>query len=228
MTVDVPREASDFVQSFLDAPTGQLEEALWKYRFSGKYTGAYFESMVGDNSSPDRFDVVDVVSLWTLSVEPSASIIATITGPDFTEAEPVLRQWPDRDLAELDEDEILHLNSSATESDLYAYPGLGAVWDVVIAVHGMGQTTTSKLLAKKRPKLVPIFDTVVASELGLTGSGQHWLLMHHLLRANDFALRNRLQELTETEAGRGLSQLRVFDILAWLVGKGWLSLEQVK
>lgn len=112
---------------------------------------------------------------------------------------------PDRDLA--DEPDPL--------------PDDWAGWElmrVLRALPGVGMTTVSKLLARKRPRLRPIWDTVVAVVTGTID--QHWEPLRRELRAEDQALHQRLLRL-RTVAGlpHHISALRIFDVICWREGK---------
>ncbi len=85
---------------------------------------------------------------------------------------------------------------------------------------GFSETAATKLIARKRPHLVPIPDSVVTQQLGIV-KGRYWLPLHAWLTADDNANHRHVVELRDA-AGLGpeISALRVFDVLAWLVGKG--------
>ena len=72
------------------------------------------------------------------------------------------------------------------------------------------------MLARKRPRLVPIYDSVVARISGI--GDYHWEPLRHALRAN--SLQERLLDLRE-QAGLGphVSALRVLDVVTWMEGK---------
>ncbi|MFC9907005.1 DUF6308 family protein [Rhodococcus sp. NPDC127593] len=83
---------------------------------------------------------------------------------------------------------------------------------------GIGQTKATKLIARKRPRLYPIWDSVVSQVLGTERS--HLNPVREALRADGGALHHRLLSLRE-EAGlpEEISALRVFDVIAWMDGK---------
>jgi hypothetical protein len=85
-----------------------------------------------------------------------------------------------------------------------------------MALPEVGATTASKLLARKRPRLRPIYDTVVARVIG---SQQIWEPLRTLLCAQP-ELHERLHGLRQ-QAGlpEAVSPLRVFDVVAWMEGK---------
>jgi hypothetical protein len=84
---------------------------------------------------------------------------------------------------------------------------------------GVGPVTASKLLARKRPRLVPITDSVILMQLGL-GAQAHWEARHGLrdwLRAP--AVASLLTELVEA-APAPVTHLRAFDVVTWMRGSG--------
>jgi hypothetical protein len=96
-----------------------------------------------------------------------------------------------------------------------------AGWKLMHALrvpHNMGTTTASKMLARKRPRLRPIWDSVIATTTGTQDN--LWEPLRVALRADDRALHLRLLRL---RAAAGLpedvSALRVFDVIAWREGK---------
>ena len=81
----------------------------------------------------------------------------------------------------------------------------------------VGPTLASKLIARKRPRLVPVYDSVVRKVLGT--KKDHWEPIRVALRKEDHALHNRLLRLRK-EAGLpdNVSVLRVLDVIAWMEG----------
>ena len=81
---------------------------------------------------------------------------------------------------------------------------------------GVGRTIGTKLLARKRPRLVPIYDSVVARISGI--GDYHWEPLRQALRAD--GLHDRLLDLREQAAlGPHVSALRVLDVVTWMEGK---------
>jgi hypothetical protein len=97
------------------------------------------------------------------------------------------------------------------------------LWRALIDVVGLGPTTVSKLMARKRPRLIPIFDSVI-NEHVLQGSGKHWITLHDALNrehADGLSLHDYLQSLGEAaDLGPAVSAIRIFDVLAWMDGTG--------
>ena len=184
---------------------------------AGGFTGAYFERLGGGGDRPDvanTFTSDDIVAVSMLSVPvPAAAALQLLEarGPELSD---LLAKIPtDVAFAELTADEV------------------GDVWPVrdayreLLAVPGIGETTATKLLARKRPHLVPILDAVVTAELSVV-KGRYWVPLHAWLTADSRAQHRRLEEL-RLAAGLGpeVSVLRVFDVLAWMAGSGYLTSE---
>ncbi|BAH55491.1 DUF6308 family protein [Rhodococcus opacus] len=76
---------------------------------------------------------------------------------------------------------------------------------------GIGRTKATKLIARKRPRLYPIWDSVVSQVLGTERA--HLNPVREALRADDAALHHRLLNVRDT-AGlpEEISALRVFDL----------------
>lgn len=157
-----------------------------------------------------RFTADDVLALSFLSVPVPPGAVRDLLrdrAPEFTELLEAL--GPDRDL--VDEAEAL--------SDDWAG---WAVMAALKSLDGIGSTRASKLLARKRPRLRPIYDTVVAK---VTDTVEHqWEPVRQALRADEHALHRRLVRLHHDA---GLPQLvpplRILDVVAWMEGKdkGW-------
>lgn len=89
----------------------------------------------------------------------------------------------------------------------------------------MGATTTSKLLAAKRPHLVPVQDSVVtAALLGAGAKGFNWwaLWRTRLQGPAGEELRRAACSLAEdVPEARQLFVLRVLDVVVWMRVWGW-------
>ncbi len=144
----------------------------------------------------------------TRGIGGDAALDLLVTRRDRLEA--LLREVPrDVALADLTADEV---GDSWTVRPLYRE---------LLSIRGLGETSVTKLLARKRPHLVPILDSVVAEELGVV-KGRYWSPLHACLVADDRRMHRRLEALRETAGiGADISVLRVFDVLVWMVGKGY-------
>lgn len=177
--------------------------------YPGKtYTGASFDSwdsLGTRDADANRFTADDFVAITLLSVDAGPKAAREVLRDRRVEFDALLAAiGPDRDLA----DEEGPFDSSwpawALENRLRTVPGIGL-------------TIATKLIARKRPRLYPIWDTVVVEVLGT--QAKHLNSIHAALHA-DPELRLRL---TRARSVAGLpehiSELRVLDVLAWMQGK---------
>lgn len=169
------------------------------------YTGASFDawdSLATRADDSNRFTADDFVAITLLSVDAGPRAAVEVLRDRRTEFNDLLAAiGPDRDLA----NEKGPFDSSwpawALENRLQTVPGIGL-------------TIASKLIARKRPRLYPIWDTVVTRVLGTRGN--HLNAIHAALRSQP-ELRRRL---TAARADAGLpadiSDLRILDVVAWM------------
>jgi len=94
------------------------------------------------------------------------------------------------------------------------------LWAALRALPQIGPTRASKLMARKRPHLIPILDDLV-NEYVLASEGSLWGPLYVALNAHDRALHHRLLRIRD-RAGltATVSPLRVFDVLAWMDASG--------
>ncbi|WP_264029290.1 DUF6308 family protein [Cellulosimicrobium sp. SH8] len=169
------------------------------------WAGSRFERLAGGGDRPetaDRFTADDLVavSLLSVNVPPHGAIQLLETRADeFGEL-----------LAEIPHD--LDLVDVESLPDGWAPHRL---WEALRDIHGIGWVTAGKLVARKRPRLIPVYDTVVRAAVKPTAS--FWDALHAALRADDGALHRHLLSLRD-EAGIGddISALRVFDVVVWM------------
>jgi len=201
------------LQSGYEAVAGHLLETYFGLGDSGEpYTGAHFETIGRRWDEPMFLDVItseDLVAVSTLSLNVPASVSIDLLGPAGARVTRLLRDIPaDLDLVDAD-DAILSEESASSR-----------LWTLLRTYDGMGPATTSKLIARKRLRLAPIFDSVVERELGLGGSLGHWAGMRAALRDEDRSLHERARAL-HSSAGISsvVTPLRVVDIVIWMHGK---------
>jgi len=176
------------------------------------YTGASFQVLAGRGDSDECRDAItagDIVAVSTLSVDVPAHASISLLGSDAGCVTSLLRDIPvGLDLVD------------AEETDIAPTSAAGRLWTFLREDVRIGRTTTSKLMARKRPQLIPIYDSVVALELGLKGSKGHWAWMREVLLADGGALNRRAVGLQDTPgAGPLVSPLRVFDVVVWMHGQ---------
>jgi hypothetical protein len=168
------------------------------------YAGAYFDSWARGQEDPNRFTADDLIAVSFLSVVVPPLAARELLDRRATEFNNLLADvGPDRDLA--------YESDPVTEGQ-----AASQLYHAVKALHGVGRTITSKLLARKRPRLIPIYDSVVA-RVSVIGDF-HWEPLRDALRRD--GLQQRL-ELLRDDAGlpQDTSALRVLDVVTWMEGK---------
>ncbi|WP_448609429.1 DUF6308 family protein [Geodermatophilus sp. URMC 60] len=169
---------------------------------SQRYTGSYFDDW--ETTDPYRFTADDLVAVSFLSVYvPSMAARELLLDP-ANRFESLLRDiGPDHDLAEVD---------SAINEQWSAW----RLYSALRRLPGVGPTIASKLCARKRPRLVPIYDSVVARVTDCYK--RQWEPLRLELR--EHGLQDRLIGLRqEVEVSASVSLLRVYDVVAWMEGK---------
>ncbi|MBD8871151.1 DUF6308 family protein [Nocardioides donggukensis] len=97
----------------------------------------------------------------------------------------------------------------ADQPELQAASGL---WSLIREIPGVGRTKASKLLARKRPELVPIVDSVISEALQLRFDT--WRPIADALK--DEGLRQRIDDLRPTRVTKPISTLRILDVVVWM------------
>jgi hypothetical protein len=175
------------------------------------YTGSMFERLGGGGDRPqvaNLFTAEDIVAVTMLSVNVPSRASLQILGADSARLSAVLADIPtDMDLIDAGDEHIADGSAAAyLWSNLHSYSGVGYV-------------IAGKLLARKRPRLVPVLDSVVLRVLGHPGV-DYWRDLREQLRANEGWLNDRLKEI-RARAGLDdlVSVIRVLDVLVWMTGK---------
>lgn len=110
---------------------------------------------------------------------------------------------------------------NATDEDLSS---AGALWAAVRRLPGVGPTKTSKLLARKRPRLIPIVDSVIRKALPL---GQDsWESLRSALR--DEHVRMSIEHVRPAGVGPNVSTLRLLDAATWMRYSNSVEVKKVR
>lgn len=157
----------------------------------------------------DAFTADDLVAVTLLSVQvPAQGALALLGDRAPTLSGLLAAVGPDREL--VDEVDVIGAESP-----------IGHLEAALLEIHGIGRTIGSKLIARKRPRLYPVYDDVLRRELGL--KTDHVEVLRGALREDDNALHRRLTTLRE-RAGLddSVPALRILDVLAWMQGKKYV------
>nr|WP_128806417.1 DUF6308 family protein [Streptomyces sp. Termitarium-T10T-6] len=207
-----PSVVGQRLHDFLDAE--RVADDLRRYFAIGRppgagvFTGGRFEHLAGGGDRQqvaNRFTAEDLIAVQTLSVTvPAPVALDLLEGPLGAQLSHLLRNIPTgTDLADAD--------ASAVVDGSPAY----RAWTLLENQHNVGWVIAGKLLARKRPRLLPVYDRVVRCALGRPLS--FWTELRTALRENDGALHHRLLDLRQS-AGlpQTVSALRVADVTVWI------------
>jgi hypothetical protein len=197
--VPSPPPLTALLHPYLDDALPRLE------RYFSDKTGRRFERLDGggDRSEvADRFTADDLVAVSMLGVEIHPQAAIAILETQATELNGLLAEIPNHvDLWDVPE-AVVTDNSPADR-----------LWHSLVAIHGIGPVIAGKLLARKRPRLIPVYDSVVSAAVG--ESEQLWLTLRTALQDN--GLRTRLAALrAESKVGTDISLLRILDVAIWM------------
>ncbi|QDO42527.1 hypothetical protein FNV62_34350 [Streptomyces sp. RLB3-17] len=178
------------------------------------YTGARFERLTGGGDQPEvanHFTPADFIAVDTLSVDvPVRAVLHVLepTGPNPYSR--LLSQIPvDLELAAAEERHV------AKDSPAWN------LWQSLRDVDGIGSVGAGKLLARKRPRLLPIYDSVIKKVFERPSTDlSFWSDVRRALRADGRMLVAHLEDVRGLAGlGEDIGVLRVLDTAAWLHGR---------
>ena len=191
------------IHTFID--DDEAIRLLTKY-YAGQYTGSRFDTAPQLQSpDPHRFTAHDIAAVSTLSVALSGTAVVGLVERDDELAD-LLRSVP------LDVDLV-----DASDRHLDA---VFAVQRTLDSINDIGHVTRSKLLAHKRPQLVPIRDQYVLTALLGQSSGSFTQPLRDALVA-DPSIGERLRAVQrEARIPCPVSALRALDVVVWMATHG--------
>jgi uncharacterized protein DUF6308 len=193
----------------LDAAAQRVEDY---YSPHGQFSGRKFEFLAGGGSRPevaDQFTAEDIVavSMLSVSIPPEASI--QILETRAATLNDLLRGIP-REVALWEAgDDVLDTDDAAA----------GKLCAELKRIDGVGWVTANKLLARKRPELLPVYDQVVKAALR-PPAGWFWISLRNALQADGCAMVQRLREIRKAaELDVEPPLLRVLDVAVWMTSR---------
>lgn len=163
---------------------------------AGPFAGSTFDDL--PENPRDEFCPSDLLAASLLDVRFGPQAVRTLLAPGPNSFSRYLEDIPD----DLD-------LWNATEDDLSP---AAALWKAVRSLPGVGPTRTSKLLARKRPRLIPIVDSVIRQALPL---GQDsWESLRSALV--DRGVRNSIEDVRPPGIAPTISTLRLLDAATWM------------
>lgn len=180
-----------------------------------RFTGSKFETFAdgGDQHEPHRITAEDLIAVSMLSVHVPAPAALGIIENLGDQIESLLKKLPaDVCFEDLSGDTFNALLGDGSPSE--------KIWDLLRQRDDrwkVGQTTASKILARKRPHLIPIYDSVVGQAAGLKDSSEQWNVWFKAFSgAEAETCLDRLRSIRQDARQPQLSLLRVLDIILWM------------
>jgi hypothetical protein len=178
-----------------DLAADGLGPAVAAYFSEPGFAGMTFSDL-GDNP-PDEIITDDLLAVSLLDIFWRPEVIRTLFGSQRQQLSQMLTAIPpDIDIWDAEDDALRRID---------------VLWDALTAIDGIGTASATKLLARKRPRLCPISDSVVIKAVGVPG--RTWDVVRCLLQ--DPAARDQLEALRPAAAAEA-SLLRIFDVAVWV------------
>lgn len=184
-----------------------------------RYSGAYFERLGGGGDRPEvayQVTAEDLLAVSMLSVRVIRYYALDVLVCQAREISGLLVQLPvDVTLADAKADRLIADGGPASK-----------LWTLLREIKPplersrLGPVAAGKLLARKRPQLIPVYDSYVKKVLARPRDDQSWWSDLRCQLTKDTQLVSEL-EAVRARAGAGaahLSLLRVFDIMCWMHG----------
>jgi hypothetical protein len=198
------------------ATLGQTDQAIAHLRTyfglngHAAYTGAHFERLGGGGDRVEARDVLcadDLIAVRMLSVDVNASAALQLLEDKSAQITDLLSLIPaDVELVDAPDD-FFEAESAARR-----------LWRLFNDEPGIGWVTAGKLLARKRPRLIPVFDSVVRASVG--GGASYWKPLAKALAADGMRLQDHLGCLRSVSGiGEDISIIRAFDVIVWMDGR---------
>lgn len=169
--------------------------------FTGRLFEQFGEGGAGTEGS-NSFRAEDLLAVEALSVQvPPDAAYALLHGSLGSEMAELLEEIP----SEID------LGSPAAHDHIKPDSAADQAWRLLDAQYGIAWVTAGKLMARKRPRLLPVYDEVVACVLGYPNSV--WGILDQVLADPD--IRGQIESLRPEAPGR-VSALRVVDVAIWM------------
>lgn len=162
---------------------------------AGPFAGHTFDTL-GHNPH-DRFTEGDLLAVTLL---------------DVTCSPPVIRELLDRPARWTSLLGAVSNTMPLWEMDADTYKAADTLWQELVRLPGIGPTKAGKLLARKRPALIPIFDEVIRMLVSPSERGLWWDL-HEALQ--DAERRARIDELAAGSSPLPTT-VRLVDVAVWM------------
>ena len=214
MCIDIPGELRDE-----DVAARLVEAYFADDRVTGRarYSGAYFERLGGGGDRPEtayQFTAEDLLAVSMLGLPIDGYYALHVLDYRARELSGLLARIP------------LGITLADPEAEgLVAKDGPAqALWQAIHDIrprpgdNQIGPIRAGKLLARKRPHLIPVFDSRVRMVLSRPGTDESWWRDLRCQLIKDQDLVSELESVRARAGAGHLSLLRTFDIMCWMFG----------
>jgi hypothetical protein len=178
-----------------DLTAAGLGRAVAVYYTSPAFAGLTFSNL-GRNPA-DEITADDLLAVTLLDIVWRPQVVRILLGSQQQELSRMLAAIPDDlDLWHAPDEVAKHID---------------AIWDALMAIEGIGTASATKLLARKRPRLCPISDSVIIKAVGVPG--RTWDVLRCLLQ--EPAALAQVEALRPAAAAEA-SLLRILDVILWI------------
>lgn len=179
------------------------------------YSGAYFERLGGGGDREeiaDRFTAEDLLAVSMLSVRIEGYHALEVLCYQAGQLNDLLGQIP-RDIALHDPRAAAHIAEGGPAWRLWE-----AICDIEPRPQSnrIGPVAAGKLLSRKRPHLLPVYDSRIKKVLSRDRTDNQWWHHLHDQLINDPDLIPELKAVREGADAGHMSLIRVFDVMCWM------------
>jgi hypothetical protein len=177
-----------------DLTAAGLDRAIATYFSEPEFAGMTFSDL--GRNPPDEIIADDLLAVSLLDITWRPQAVRVLLGSHQRQLSGMLAAIPQAtDLWDASSDTIRPID---------------ALWDALTAIDGVGTASATKLLARKRPRLCPISDSVVNKAVDVPH--RTWDVLRCLLQ--DPAARAEVETLRPAVAA-GATLLRILDVALW-------------
>lgn len=179
------------------------------------YSGAYFEQLGEGGDEPgiaDQFTAQDLLAVTMLSVRIEGYHALEILHYRAAELNGLLAEIP-RDI---------DLHDRAAAAHIAKGKPAWQLWEAICDIeprperNRIGPVAAGKLLARKRPRLLPVYDSRIKKVLGRPHTDNKWWHDLHDQLINDQGFVQELESVRRKAGAGHMSLLRVFDVMCWM------------
>lgn len=183
------------VLSFVGEPAKRLVEQF--FNTGGPFAATTFDTL--PDNDRDRFTTTDLLAVTLLDVALPPPSVRSVLKTDADKFSDLLAAVPDDvDLWNASDEDLAHAE---------------ALYWALRELPKVGRTRASKLMARKRPRLIPVVDSVIIEALNL--GDDSWVSLRACL--SDPTVRQAIEASRPDNApAEFISILRLLDAAAWM------------